>query len=590
MGKLSKKYLIFRLWEYLSRYRLMLCSGAAFMLLSNFLSLLGPRLSGKAIDAIGIEKGGVDFETVFYYAGLMAVFYVLSAIFSYVLSLLTIRLTRNVIYQMRKDVFESLSKLPVSFFDRYQTGDIISVVSYDIDTVNQSLAGDFLQILQSVITVLFSFMMMLTIAPSMVLIFAVTIPVSIMMTKFVTSRSRPLYRVRSRKLGELNGFSEEMLNGQKTTKAYGREADVIEAFEKKNVEAVNANTRAEYYGTLSGPSVNFMNNISLALISVFGSLLYLKGIIGLGDVSSFVQYSRKFSGPINETANIIGELQSAFAAAERVFRLIDELPEKPDRESAGVLEEVYGNVLLKDVAFSYQEGQPVLHDFNLEASAGQQIAIVGPTGAGKTTVINLLMRFYDIDSGDILLDGQDIYEIRRDSLRKAYSMVLQDTWLFHGTIFENLIYGNENITREEVEKAARAAEIHSYIMSLPEGYDTVLSDNGVHISKGQRQLLTIARAMLSDSRMLILDEATSNVDTRTEMQIQKAMRSLMENKTCFVIAHRLSTIRNADMILVVKDGTVVERGTHEQLLAMEGFYQKLYSAQFANFLLLEGEH
>ncbi|MBO5055655.1 MAG: ABC transporter ATP-binding protein [Lachnospiraceae bacterium] len=580
MRKLSKKYLIVRLWEYLSRYRFLLFLGAAFMLLSNFLSLLGPRLSGKAIDAIGTKKGSVDFKTVFYYAGLMAVFYVLSAVFSYALSLLTIRLTRNVIYQMRKDVFESLSKLPVSFFDRYQTGDIISVVSYDIDTVNQSLAGDFLQILQSVITVLFSFVMMLTIAPPMVLIFVVTIPVSVMMTKFVTGRSRPLYRVRSKKLGELNGFSEEMLNGQKTTRAYGREEDVIEAFEKKNVEAVDANTKAEYYGTLSGPSVNFMNNISLALISVFGSLLYLNGKIGLGDVSSFVQYSRKFSGPINETANIIGELQSAFAAAERVFRLIDELPEKPDRESAGVLEEVYGNVLLKDVAFSYQEGQPILYDFNLEALAGQQIAIVGPTGAGKTTVINLLMRFYDIDSGAILLDGQDIYGIRRDSLRKAYSMVLQDTWLFHGTIFENLTYGNENITREEVERAAKAAGIHSYIMSLPEGYDTILSDNGVHISKGQRQLLTIARAMLSDSRMLILDEATSNVDTRTEMQIQKAMRSLMEDKTCFVIAHRLSTIRNADMILVVKDGTVVERGTHEQLLAMEGFYQKLYAAQF----------
>lgn len=580
MRKLSKKYLIVRLWEYLSRYRFLLFLGAAFMLLSNFLSLLGPRLSGKAIDAIGTKKGSVDFKTVFYYAGLMAVFYVLSAVFSYALSLLTIRLTRNVIYQMRKDVFESLSKLPVSFFDRYQTGDIISVVSYDIDTVNQSLAGDFLQILQSVITVLFSFVMMLTIAPPMVLIFVVTIPVSVMMTKFVTGRSRPLYRVRSKKLGELNGFSEEMLNGQKTTRAYGREEDVIEAFEKKNVEAVDANTKAEYYGTLSGPSVNFMNNISLALISVFGSLLYLNGKIGLGDVSSFVQYSRKFSGPINETANIIGELQSAFAAAERVFRLIDELPEKPDRESAGVLEEVYGNVLLKDVAFSYQEGQPILYDFNLEALAGQQIAIVGPTGAGKTTVINLLMRFYDIDSGAILLDGQDIYGIRRDSLRKAYSMVLQDTWLFHGTIFENLTYGNENITREEVERAAKAAGIHSYIMSLPEGYDTILSDNGVHISKGQRQLLTIARAMLSYSRMLILDEATSNVDTRTEMQIQKAMRSLMEDKTCFVIAHRLSTIRNADMILVVKDGTVVERGTHEQLLAMEGFYQKLYAAQF----------
>ena len=581
MKKTSKKYLLFRLWQYLGRHKGILLAGFMCMMLSNVLSLLGPRLSGKAIDAIGTKAGGVDFERVLYYVGVMIVFYLLSAVFSYLLSLLTIRLTRNVIYRMRKDVFESLVKLPVAYFDRFQTGDIISVVSYDIDTVNQSLAGDFLQVLQSVITVTFSLVMMLSIAPAMVLIFAVTIPVSILMTKYVTGRSRPLYRVRSKKLGELNGFVEEMLNGQKTTKAYGREKEVIEAFEQKNAEAVDSNTKAEYFGTLSGPSVNFMNNISLALISVVGSFLYLYGKIGLGDVSSFIQYSRKFSGPINETANIIGELQSAFAAAERVFRLIDELPEKPDAEGARILKEVYGDVLLKKVSFSYQEGQSILHDFDLEAKAGEQIAIVGPTGAGKTTVINLLMRFYDIDAGTILLDEQNIYEITRDSLRSAYSMVLQDTWLFHGTVFENLTYGNEAITMEKVVEAAKAAEIHSYIMSLPDGYDTLLSDNGVHISKGQRQLLTIARAMLSDARMLILDEATSNVDTRTEVSIRKAMRKLMENKTCFIIAHRLSTIQNADRILVVKDGTVVERGTHEELIRNKGFYYKLYEASLA---------
>ena len=370
------------------------------------------------------------------------------------------------------------------------------------------------------------------------------------------------------------------MNGQKTTRAYGREREVIAAFDGKNGEAVDANTRAEYYGTLSGPSVNFMNNVSLALISVFGSLLYLNGRIGLGDVSSFVQYSRKFSGPINETANIIGELQSAFAAAERVFRLIDELPEKPDMDCAKVLEEVYGDVLFENVSFSYQEGQKILSDFSLRALPGQQIAIVGPTGAGKTTVINLLMRFYDAQSGAILLDGEDIYRIKRESLRESFSMVLQDTWLFQGTVYENLVYGNEDIPMERVVEAAKAAEIHSYIMSLPKGYDTVLSDNGVHISKGQRQLLTIARAMLSNAHMLILDEATSNVDTRTEIQIQTAMRKLMENKTCFVIAHRLSTIQNADRILVVKDGTIMEQGTHRELLDRKGFYCELYEAQF----------
>ncbi len=578
--RVPRKYLFLRLWRYLSRYYVLIGAGGILMLLSNGLALLGPKLSGKAIDAIGIRAGGVDFEKVFYYVGWMAVFYVFSAFFSYLLSLLTIRLTRKVIYQMRRDVFEKLSRLPVSFFDRYQTGDIISIITYDIDTVNQSLSNDLLQIMQSVITVLFSLVMMLSIAPVMVLIFVITIPISVLLTRFITSRSRPLYRIRSKKLGELNGFVEEMLNGQKTTRAYGREEQVIDAFDRKNGEAVETNTKAEYYGTLAGPSVNFMNNTSLALISVFGSLLYLRGGIGIGDISSFVQYSRKFSGPINETANIIGELQSAFAAAERVFRLMDELPEKPDEESARILQEVYGEVEIRDVSFGYTAGEQILKDFNLHARGGEQIAIVGPTGAGKTTVINLLMRFYDVDKGCILLDGEDTCRITRDSLRSAYTMVLQDAWLFHGTIYENLTYGRENITRKEVEQAAKAAMIYSYIEKLPEGFETVLSDNGVHISKGQRQLLTIARAMLSDAHMLILDEATSNVDTRTEMQIQKAMRSLMADKTCFVIAHRLSTIRNADLILVVKDGRIAEQGNHRELLARRGLYYQMYHAQF----------
>lgn len=576
----GRRSLLLRLWSYLGRYRWMLITGFFLMLFSNLLSLVGPKLSGKAIDAIGTEKGQVDFEKVFYYAGLMVLFYIVSAILSYFLSILTIRLTKKIIYQMRKDVFENLARLPVSFFDRYQTGDIISIVSYDIDTVNQSLANDFLQILQSVITVVFSLIMMLTIAPEMVLIFVVTIPISILLTKFITGKSRPLFKVRSKKLGEMNGFVEEMLNGQKTIKAYGREDEVIEAFEEKNVQAIEANTKAEYYATLAGPSVNFMNNLSLALISVFGALLYLNGKIGLGDISSFVQYSRKFSGPINEAANILGELQSALAAAERVFRLMDELPEKPDAEAARVIEDVYGDVTLKDVSFGYVPEQKIIYDFHLEAKAGQQIAIVGPTGAGKTTIINLLMRFYDIDEGAILLDGQDIYGITRDSLRGAYSMVLQDTWLFHGTIYENLTYGREDITMEEVVKAAKAARIHSYIMAQPDGYQTLLSDNGVHISKGQKQLLTIARAMLSDARMLILDEATSNVDTGTELQIQEAMRSLMADKTCFVIAHRLSTIRNADLIVVMQAGHIVEKGTHEELMHINGAYRKLYAAQW----------
>ncbi len=579
----KKKYLIGRLWKYLSRHRLIIFLALVCMLSGNILALFGPKLSGNAIDAMGIGAGEVDFKKVFYYVALMAVFYIVSGVLSYLLSLLMIRLSRHVIYRMRRDVFNNLAMLPVGFFDKYQTGDIISVISYDIDTVNQSFSNDLLQILQSAVIVVFSLIMMLTIAPALVLVFAVTIPLSVIFTRFITTRVRPLFRNRSKKLGELNGFVEEMIEGQKTTKAYGREKRVIDRFDIKNKEAVDAYNKAEYYGTLTGPSVNFINNISLVLVSIFGALMYLDGGIGLGNISSFVQYSRKFSGPINEIANIIGELQSAFAAAERVFRLIDELPEKPDCEAAKILREVYGEVELKDVSFGYTKEKTVIHNFSMKAEKGSLVAIVGPTGAGKTTIINLLMRFYDPDSGAIYVDGNNIYKITRGSLRSAYSMVLQDTWLFYGTIFENIAYGKEGATRQEVEKAAKAAKIHSYIESLPNGYDTMLSDNGINISKGQKQLLTIARAMLLDCKMLILDEATSNVDTRTEQQIQAAMRELMRDKTCFVIAHRLSTVRNADNILVIRDGDIAEQGTHDELIAKNGFYSKLYYSQFETY-------
>lgn len=581
--KKRKKYLIGRLWKYLSRHKLLIFLALVSMLSGNILGLFGPKLSGNAIDAMGVGAGSVDFPKVFYYVALMAVFYIVSGVLSYLLSIIMIRLSRQVIYRMRKDVFNRLSSLPVGFFDKYQTGDIISVISYDIDTVNQSFSNDLLQILQSIVIVVFSLVMMLTIAPKLVLVFAVTIPLSVVFTRFITTRVRPLFRNRSKKLGELNGFVEEMIGGQKTTKAYGREKRVIERFDIKNREAVDAYNKAEYYGTLTGPSVNFINNISLVLVSIFGALMYLDGGIGLGNISSFVQYSRKFSGPINEIANIIGELQSAFAAAERVFRLIDELPEKPDAQSAKVLEDVYGEVLVKNVSFGYTPDKTVIHNFSMKAEKGSLVAIVGPTGAGKTTIINLLMRFYDSDSGAIYVDSNNIYDITRSSLRGAYSMVLQDTWLFYGTIFENIAYGKENATIEEVEAAAKAAKIHDFIESLPDGYDTVLSDNGINISKGQKQLLTIARAMLLDCKMLILDEATSNVDTRTEQQIQAAMRELMKDKTCFVIAHRLSTIKNADNILVIKDGDIEEQGTHEQLMAKKGFYSKLYYSQFETY-------
>ena len=578
--KLPRKVLLKRLWNYLGRNRLLLILAVCLSITSSLLALYGPKLSGRAINAIELGAGKVDMDTVLHCATLMAVCYILSACLTYLLNVVMIRLSRRVARQMRHDVFESLASLPVSFFDRYQTGDLISTITYDVDTVNQSLSTDLLQILQSVVTVSVSFVMMLSIAPKLVLIFAVTVPATFFFTRWLTQRVRPLFRRRSAKLGQLNGFVEEMLSGQKTIRAYGREEAVLEKFDEKNRAAVDAYTVAEANGTITGPSVNFITNVSMTLVCVFGSLLFLKGQVGLGDLSSFVQYSRKFSGPINEFANIIAELQSAFAAAERVFSLIDEAPEPADAPDARVLTEVQGDVTLTDVDFSYVPGTPIIRDLDLHAEKGSLTAIVGPTGAGKTTIINLLMRFYDVDSGSVAVDGQDIRQLTRGSLRKAYTMVLQDTWLFHGTIFDNIAYGKPGATMEEVVTAAKAAHIHSYISRLPEGYNTVLSDNGTSISKGQKQLLTIARAMLLDAQMLILDEATSNVDTRTEQRIQDAMRRLMRDKTCFVIAHRLSTIRSADHILVLDGGQVVEQGTHESLMAAGGFYRKLYQAQF----------
>lgn len=575
-----KKYILTRLWGYLCRHKGILVLAAVLAVCSNLLGLLGPSLSGKAIDAIGIGPGEADFPRVFLLVGLMAGCYILSGLLGYGLQLLMVHLTRKVVSVMRQDVFYSLSRLPVNFFDGHQTGDIISVISYDIDTVNASLSSDFLQVVQSVITIVGSLVMMLVIAPELVLIFVFTVPCSMLLTRFITKKVRPLFRRRSAALGALNGYVEEMLSGQKTTRAYHQEQTVIDGFDKMNEAAVTAYTHAEYYGTMNGPSVNFINNISLALISVFGALLYLRGGIGLGDISAFVLYSRKFSGPINETANIIGELQSAMAAAERVFRLIDESPEKADAPDAATLSEVSGDVALEHVNFGYTPEKQILKDFSLEAPRGSLIAIVGPTGAGKTTIINLLMRFYDADSGTITVDGREITGLTRDSLRKAYTMVLQDTWLFHGTIYENIAYGRPGVTREDVIAAAKAAQIHSFITRLPQGYDTVLTDGGSGISAGQKQLLTIARAMLQEGSMLILDEATSNVDTQTEIRIQRAMRALMRDRTCFVIAHRLSTIRRADNILVVRGGQVVEQGSHEELMARNGFYAELYRTQF----------
>jgi len=580
-NKMKKTAILRRLAVYFKEYKWMLLLAILLTLGGNLLALVGPKLSGLAIDAIEPGQGRVDFPTVFRYAGMMAIVYILSACMNYGLSRLMIRLSRNIVYRMRRDVFEKLVSLPVGFFDRHQTGDIISIISYDVDTINASLSSDIVQICTSLITVLGSLVMMLSISPVLILVFVVTIPVSVLITRYRAKKVRPLFRLRSKKLGELNGFVEEVTGGQRTTKAYHREQVMIDRFDEKNNAAVDAYCNADYYACVMGPSVNFVNNFSLALISVFGAILYMAGNISLGNISSFVLYSRKFSGPINEFANLLAEMQSAFSAAERVFRLLDEEAEKADAPDAKTLSDVNGEVSLENVRFGYDEGKTILHDLSFDAPKGSLTAIVGPTGAGKTTIINLLMRFYDVNSGEIRLDGTELRDATRHSLRSAYTMVLQDTWLFGGTILENITYGRDTASREQAIAAAKAAHIHEFIEALPQGYDTVLSDDGVNISKGQKQLITIARAMLSDAPMLILDEATSNVDSRTEQQIQAAMQQLMQGRTSFVIAHRLSTIQNADVILVLQNGQVIEAGNHQLLMKQGGFYASLYNSQFA---------
>ena len=586
----SKKGIFIRLSKYVLQQWPLFIVALALTLGSNQLSLLGPRYSGAAIDAIELE-GGVDFTAVWHNVAYMLGCYVISALLSYILSVVMINLSQRIIYKMRKQVFEKLTTLPVGYFDTHATGDIISHLSYDIDTINSTLSHDLVQILTSIYTVVGSLVFMWKISRPMIIIFALTVPISILFTRYRSKKVRPLFRQRAKKYGELNGFAEEMLTGSRTISAYGRQEVISSRFNKINGEAMDAFYKAEYNAALLFPTINLINNISLTLVAIMGGILYMYSqngtvleasvfFITLGGVAQFVQYSRKFAGPINEFSNILHEIQSAFSAAERVFAILDEEPEKADLPDAVELTEVSGDVLLDDVTFGYTADKTVLKNVSVHANKGQTVAIVGPTGAGKTTIINLLMRFYDQQSGEILIDGIPSVNIKRSDLRLAFNMVLQDTWLFCGTIYDNIVYGREDATPEEVYAAARSAKIDTYIQSLPDGYNTVLSDDGINISKGQKQLITIARAFLSKAPILILDEATSNVDSRTEIQIQNAMTALMENKTCFIIAHRLSTIQNADTILVVKDGTIIEQGNHEELIKQGGFYHSLYHSQF----------
>lgn len=579
----NPKYVLKHLFRYILQFKFQFLIVILFTFLTNLFQLIGPYLSGLAVDEIDISKKEVktiDLELVLYYCLLMFGFYVISCILSLIINYLMINVSKKIIYQMRKDLFNKLLDLPIKFFDSTKTGDIISRMSYDIDTINTSLSSDVVAIISSVLTVVGSFIMMILISRVLILVFAVTLPISFYVIRRRAKLVRPLFSKRSHKNGELNAFVEEMTSGHKTIKVYNKEEEIFENFMKINEEVCEATYKAEYHGFINGPIMMGINNVALSLISIIGATLYLFNQISLGNINSFITYSRKFSGPINEVANIMAEIQSAISAGERVFTLMDELAEPKDVEDAVELTDVLGEVRLENVSFGYLENKTIIKNLNVSVKPGELIAIVGPTGAGKTTLINLLMRFYDVNEGTIYLDGHDIRNVTRESLRKSYAMVLQDTWLFNGTIFENITYGNDSATLEDVKRVCKAAMIDEYIEKLPNGYDTYLNEQGSNISKGQKQLLTIARAMLLDANMLILDEATSNVDTMTEIEINKAMTHLMKDKTCFIIAHRLSTIMNADKILVVKDGEIIETGNHEELLKLNGFYASLYYSQF----------
>ena len=573
-----KKNVLVRLGRFLRPYGFQFLLLLVLLLAGNLLALAAPLLSGRAVDAVGIRAGGVDFPGVFRSCAGMLACYALSSLLNYTVSSRLIRTAQAVSHDLREAAFDRMSELPVDYFDTHPAGDLISRVCYDVDTVNATLSTDLLQLGTSVFTVAGSFLMLLLLSPRLTLVFFVTVPLSMVLTRFQMKRVHPLFRLRSKELGALNGFAEERMGCRRSIRTYGVEAADLELFEERNASASKAYYDADRASASLGPSVNFVNNISLTAVSVFGALLYLGGGLTLGDLSSFVLYSRKFSGPIREAANLLAELQASAAAAERVLDLLDEPLEPGDPPGAVPAGHLEGDIRFDHVTFGYDPARPVLRDFTAHIPAGSLAAVVGPTGAGKTTLVSLLLRFYDPQSGSITIDGVPVASYSRDGLRRRLALVLQDTWLFGGTIAENIAYGTPGAGREQIVEAAKAARIHRFISSLPQGYDTVLTDEG--ISKGQKQLLAIARCLLTDADIVILDEATSNVDTETEGEIGLAMERLRQGRTCFVIAHRLATVRGADRILVLDRGGAVEQGTHQELLAAGGVYAQLYAAQF----------
>lgn len=533
-----------------------------------------------AVRAIRETNGEYDFNYIGMIALILLGMYVISAFFSLIMGLVMSGVAQKTVRDLRREVDQKLSRLPLKYFDDHPHGDILSRVTNDLDTVATTLQQSLTQIITSVITILGYILMMLTISPILTLIVVATLPLYVVTTTIIAKKSQKYFAAQQKDLGALSGHVEEMYTGHKIVKAFGRERDSIKRFEEINKSLYGAGWRAQFISGMMFPIMNFISNLGYVGISIVGGLWITKNLLGLGDILAFIQYSRSFTMPIAQTAQIANVIQSTIACAERVFEVLDESEEIPDSPNARSIEFPKGEVTFDHVDFRYKDEVPLIEDMNLDVKPGHTIAIVGPTGAGKTTLVNLLMRFYEIKAGKIGIDGVDIRDIKRDELRKMFGMVLQDTWLFNGTIKDNIAYAKQGATLEEIVRAAKAAHADHFIRTLPEGYNTVLNEEATNISQGQKQLLTIARAILADPTILILDEATSSVDTRTEVLIQKAMANLMEGRTSFVIAHRLSTIRDAELILVMNKGKIIEMGNHKDLLAQGGFYAELYNSQF----------
>lgn len=535
----------------------------------------------EMLSAMDVTPGkGVDFNALLRILLILLTVYLLAAFFQWLQQYTMAGVAQNTVYRLRRDIDTKLARLPLKYYDNHPHGDILSRVTNDVDNIAHTLQQSITQVIHAVVTVIGVLIMMFSISPLLSWISLAIIPLSLLVTMFVVRRSQKYFIAQWDSTGALNGHIEETFTGHNIIEAFNQQDKTIERFDEENERVYEASFKAQFISGIIRPAINFLNNVNYVVICVVGGIRVATGLITLGGVQAFIQYSRRFTQPVIQVASITNVLQSTVASAERVFELLDEEEEIPDTENPVVLENVKGHVRFEHVYFSYHPDTPLIEDLNLDAQPGQTVAIVGPTGAGKTTLVNLLMRFYEIDSGRITIDGVDIRDMRRDDLRKIFGMVLQDTWLFNGTIRDNIAYGKEGATDEEIVAAAQAAYVDHFIRTLPQGYDTVLTEDASNISQGQKQLLTIARAFLADPKILILDEATSSVDTRTEMLIQKAMAELRQGRTSFVIAHRLSTIRDADTILVMNQGRIVEQGNHEELMATRGFYYDLYMSQF----------